>query len=151
MSKVIDANLYWFPEELFTNEEAAERFLSEIPVQYGITGYLKTNPDTGVRQYVIEKPVGSENLNYVQGDYVLEKQLADMDKAGISQAVLKLSCQQEWMSLDMCRLFNTRMAEHVKASNGRMAVIKGLESSERIVFRGIHKMFRGARPVIIEE
>ena len=23
MSKVIDANLYWFPEELFTNEELA--------------------------------------------------------------------------------------------------------------------------------
>ena len=93
MNKVIDANLYWFPEELFTNEESAEKFLSEIPVQYGIRGYLKTNPETGVRQYVIEKPVGRENLNYVQGDYMLEKQLGDMDKAGIDKAVLKLSCQ----------------------------------------------------------
>ena len=121
MNKVIDANLYWFPEELFTNEESAEKFLSEIPVQYGIRGYLKTNPETGVRQYVIEKPVGSENLNYVQGDYVLEKQLKDMDKAGIDKAVLKLSCQQEWMSLAMCRLLNDGMAEHVNKSNGRMA------------------------------
>ena len=80
MSKVIDANLYWFPEELFTDDVLAEKFLSEIPVEYGIKGYLKTNADTGLRQYVIEKPVGSENLNYVQGDYVLEKQLTDMDK-----------------------------------------------------------------------
>ena len=123
MNKVIDANLYWFPEELFTNEESAEKFLSEIPVQYGIRGYLKTDPETGVRQYVIEKPVGSENLNYVQGDYMLEKQLGDMDKAGIDKAVLKLSCQQEWMSLDMCRMFNDGMAEHVKKSNGRMAAL----------------------------
>ena len=123
MSKVIDANLYWFPEELFTDQEKAEKFLSEVPVQYGIKGSLKENPDTGVKQYVIEKPVGSENLNYVQGDYVLEKQLSDMDKAGIDRAVLKLSCQQEWMSLDMCRLFNDGMAEHVKLSNGRMAAL----------------------------
>ncbi len=121
--KVIDANLYWFPEELFVNEEAAEQFLSEIPVTYGVKGSLKTQPETGVRQYVIEKPVGSENLNYVHGDYRLEKQLADMDRAGIDQAVLKLSCQQEWMSLRMCRLFNDGMADQIKASGQRM---KGL-------------------------
>lgn len=120
-SKVIDANLYWFPEELFTNTALAEKFLSEIPIQYDIKGYLKENRDTGLKQYVIEKPVGSANLNYVQGDYVLEKQLSDMDRSGIDRAVLKLSCQQEWMSIDMCRLFNTRMAEHVEASHGRMA------------------------------
>ena len=120
MSKVIDANLYWFPEELFTDDALAEKFLSEIPVQYNMKGYLKVSDETGLKQYVIEKPVGSENLNYVQGDYRLEKQLGDMDKAGIDKAVLKLSCQQEWMSLDMCRLFNDGMAEHVKASQGRM-------------------------------
>ncbi|MBR1684026.1 MAG: amidohydrolase [Clostridia bacterium] len=120
MSKVIDANLYWFPEELFTDDALAEKFLAEIPVQYNMKGYLKVSDETGIKQYVIEKPVGSENLNYVQGDYRLEKQLGDMDKAGIDKAVLKLSCQQEWMSLDMCRLFNDGMAEHVKASEGRM-------------------------------
>ena len=121
--KVIDANLYWFPETLFTDEALAEQFLAEIPAQYSIRGYLKTNADTGVKQYVIEKPAGCENLNYVQGDYQLEKQMADMDRAGVEQAVLKLSCQQEWMGLEMCRLFNDGMAAHIKESNGRM---KGL-------------------------
>ena len=121
MKKVIDANLYWFPEELFTNPELSDKFLSEIPIQYGIKGYLKENPETGLRQYVIEKPVGSENLNYVQGDYTLGRPLGDMDKAGIDRAVLKLSCQQEWMGLDMCRLFNDGMAAHVKRSSERMA------------------------------
>lgn len=119
---VIDSNLYWFPEELFTDEEKIERFLSEIPAEYGTRGYLKENDD-GTRQYVIEKPAGCQNLNYVQGEYRLEKQLADMDAAGVDKAVLKLSCQQEWMSLDTCKWFNTKMAEHAKKSNGRMTAL----------------------------
>lgn len=123
MSKVIDANLYWFPEALFTDEAAAEAFLSEIPTVYGIKGTLRQDQATGVKQYVIEKPAGSENLNYIQGDYTLEKQLADMDRAGVDRAVLKLSCQQEWMSLSTCRLFNDGMARHVAQSGGRMAAL----------------------------
>ena len=122
-TKVIDANLYWFPEELFTDDSLAAKFLAEITGEYGIRGFLKTNPGTGLKQYVIEKPAGCENLNYVQGDYVLEKQLGDMDRAGVEQAVLKLSCQQEWMSLEMCRLFNDGMAAHVEASGGRMKAL----------------------------
>lgn len=117
---VVDANLYWFPEELFREEEKAEKFLSEIPRAYNMRGYLKENPETGLRQYVIEKPVGSENLNYIEGEYRLEKQLLDMDEAGADHAVLKLSCQQEWMGLDMCKYMNDRVAEHAAKSNGRM-------------------------------
>ena len=116
---VIDANLYWFPEELFSDKEKSEQFLSEIPSEYGIYGFLRENT-TGLKQYAIEKPLGSQNLNYVEGEYTLEKQLADMDAAGVDKAVLKLSCQQEWMSLDMCRYFNDRMAEHIAKSKGRM-------------------------------
>ena len=118
MAKVIDANLYWFPEELFTNEDLAEKFLSEVPIQYNIKGSLKE--ENGVRRFVIEKPVGSPNLDYIQGDYTLEKELSSLDQAGVEGAVLKLSCQQEWMRLDMCRLFNTAMAERVKESKGRL-------------------------------
>lgn len=115
---VIDANLDWFPEELFTDERKSEQFLSEIPAEYGIHGFLRE--ENGRKQYAIEKPLGSPNLNYVQGEYELERQLADMDEAGVDRAVLKLSCQQEWMSLDMCRYFNDRMHEHIEKSGGRM-------------------------------
>ena len=44
-----------------------------------------------------------------------------------------------------------RVVECSAPSNGHMAVVKGLEPGEKIVFRGIHKMFRGARPAIVEE
>ena len=120
MSRVIDANMYWFPEELFTDPELSERFLSEIPAEYGMRGSLKEDGN-GLRRYVIEKPVGSPNLDYVQGDYTLEREITALDQAGVDRAVLKLSCQQEWMSLDMCRYFNTRMAERVRESGGRLA------------------------------
>lgn len=139
---VIDSNLYWFPEELFTNEEKSESFLSEIPVEYGIHGYLKTNTDTGLRQYVIEKPAGCQNLNYVQGDYRLEKQLSDMDAAGVDKAVLKLSCQQEWMSLDTCREFNTQMTQHAAKSNGRMFTLAVVPPhGSKSVFRELDRCF----------
>ena len=54
MAKVIDANLYWFPEELFTNEDLAEKFLSEVPIQYNIQGSLKE--ENGVRRSSLKSP-----------------------------------------------------------------------------------------------
>ena len=53
----------------------------------------------------------------------LEKQLADMDEAGVDHAVLKLSCQQEWMGLDMCRYMNDHAANHAALSGGRMTAL----------------------------
>ncbi|MGN1024622.1 MAG: amidohydrolase family protein [Lachnospiraceae bacterium] len=119
---VVDANLYWFPEKLFEDTERAEQFLLEIPREYGCYGSLRTGAD-GKKQFVIEKPEGSPNLNYIQGEYRLSRQLEDMDRAGVDRAVLKLSCQQEWMGLDMCRYFNDGMAAHAAASGGRMIAL----------------------------
>ena len=119
---IVDSNLYWFPEELFRDEALCCKFLADIPRTYGMKGYLKTNAD-GRKQFVIEKPVGSENLNYIEGEYTLDGQLADMSAAGVDHAVLKLSCQQEWMGLDMCRYMNDRAAEHAAASGGKMTAL----------------------------
>ncbi|MCC8066201.1 MAG: amidohydrolase, partial [Clostridiales bacterium] len=102
---IIDANLYWIPEQIFTDDDLMERFLGEV--KYGWHGRCETIPGTdGKKQVVLEKPEGSPNLNYVQGDYVLESQLADLDAAGVERAVLKVPGCHEWMSLEFCRLFN---------------------------------------------
>ncbi|MFT4004787.1 MAG: amidohydrolase family protein [Lacrimispora sp.] len=114
---VIDANMYWFSEEIFGNDKDMSKFLSEIPCTYGTKGYLKE--DGSVRQIVIEKPPGCQNLNYAQGDYILEKQLQDMEAAGVDKAVLKLPGCHEWMSLDTCRKFNDQMAAHGRKSQGK--------------------------------
>jgi predicted TIM-barrel fold metal-dependent hydrolase len=117
---IIDANMYWFPEEFFTNDNLMNLFLSEIPKEYGINGYVITDEKTNGKQIVIEKPRGYQNLNYAQYDYILENQLADMDKAGIDKAVLKIPGCQEWMDLDLCRQFNDAIYRHVMQSNGRL-------------------------------
>lgn len=139
---VVDANMYWLPEELFTDESFTERFLAEIPTSYHFRGYVTpVEEDTENRkQIVIEKPRGYPNLNYIQGQYGLDLQLADMDAAGVDKAVLKLSCCQEWMSLDMCRRFNDGMAEHVRHSGGRMTALAVLPPrGNRAVFQELDR------------
>lgn len=117
---IIDANMYWFPEEIFLNNKLLDQFLSEIPAEYGWHGYITEIGGEGKKQIVIEKPKGYPSVNYVQGDYVMEKQLADMDQANVEKAVLKLPCCHEWMSLDMCKVFNDKIYEHCKNSGGRL-------------------------------
>lgn len=78
---IIDANSYWFDERIFHDETLCEQFLAEVPRAYDTEGYLTVSP-TGKRQIVIEKPAGFPGLNYIEGDYTLEKRLADMDEAG---------------------------------------------------------------------
>jgi uncharacterized protein len=120
---IIDANMYWFPEAIFTNVNLMHKFLSEIPVASEVYGYETVSEKNQLKQIVIEKPKGYQNLNYAQGDYILEKQLADMDQAGVDKAVLKLPGCQEWLNLDLCRQFNDGMANHVKQSQGRMTAL----------------------------
>ncbi|MGN0286991.1 MAG: amidohydrolase family protein [Atopobiaceae bacterium] len=115
---VIDANMYWFPEELFNDPEALDTFVAEAPRAFDTNVYLKESD--GVRQVVVEKPTGFPSLNYAQGDYVLDRMLADMDEAGVQKAVLKVPGCNEWMSLQMCRRFNDGMAAYAQASNGRL-------------------------------
>ena len=125
---VIDANMYWVPESLFTNDDVLARFVSEAPQDENTVAYLKETD--GVRQVIVEKPAGYEALNYAQGDYVLEHMLADMDEAGVDVAVLKVPGANEWMSLETCRFFNDGMADYARRSNGRMvplAVVPALD------------------------
>lgn len=118
---VIDANLYWIPEQIFTDEEMMDQFLREVPEESGWHGHWEQVAGTeGKKQIVLEKPQGCPNLNYVQGDYILEKQLADLDAAGVDKALLKVPGCHEWMGLEMCRIFNDGMYEAGKKSNGRL-------------------------------
>lgn len=116
---IIDANSYWFDERVFTDDALCEKFLSEVPRAYDTEGRVATTPG-GKKQIVIEKPAGFPGLNYLEGDYVLEKRLADMDEARVDKALLKLPGCHEWLSLDMCKRFNEGMARDAEASGGRL-------------------------------
>lgn len=113
---VIDANVYWFPEEMFRDEGLLARFIADAPRGYGTKIYMKDNG--GRRQIVVERPVGCPGVDYLEGDYILENQMTALKAAGIDHAVLKVPCVNEWMSLDMCRYFNNGMAEFAGKSTG---------------------------------
>ena len=119
---IIDANVYWLPEELFTDPTITEAFLRCVPQEYNVraSAHSTTDGDVEIR---IEKPLGCENLNYFGKDYAMERQLADMDTAGVDKAILKLPGCQEWLSLELCRFFNDAVAKHVKESDGRMEAL----------------------------
>lgn len=117
---VVDANVYWIPETLFTDVRLQKRFFEAIPEQYGWHGKIENVPGTEYQQIVLEKPAGYPNLNYLQGDYTLGGILKDMDDAGIDCAMLKVPGCHEWMTPELCHLFNEGMAEFFHLSKGRL-------------------------------
>jgi predicted TIM-barrel fold metal-dependent hydrolase len=118
-TNVIDTNIYWLPEELFTDQAMQDEFLRCVPEEYD-TKATAYDLEDGRRAIKIEQPIGCENLNYFQGDYTLEHQLQDMDEAGVDKAIMKLPGCQEWLTLELARKFNDMQYEFAKASNGRM-------------------------------
>lgn len=118
-AEVIDANVYWVPQELFHDPKIRDQFIRCVPREYGVAAFC-SKIDNGDVEIRIEKPIGSENLNYFDSDYVLKKQLADMDTGGIDRAVMKLPGCQEWLTLELCRFFNDAAAEYAASSNGRL-------------------------------
>lgn len=77
-------------------------------------------PDKDLRQIIIEQPDGYEVLNYAENQYSEASQIADMDAANVSQAILRMPCWQEWLDLDLCRRMNDMLAEHVRRHPGRL-------------------------------
>ncbi|MCM1134443.1 MAG: amidohydrolase [Clostridium sp.] len=119
----VDANMYWIPEALFTDESMGEEFLRCIPAERGVRARYEQIEGTDKKQIIIEEPAGYQNLNYVQGEYEVERQLKDMDAAGVDKAVLKIPCAHAWLSLEMCKKFNDGMAAQAKKGNGRLAAL----------------------------
>lgn len=118
---VIDANVYWFPEALFTDEALRERFFMDVPRGYRTNARMVER--AGRRQIIVERPVGCPGVDYIEGDYTLEAMLSAMDAAGVERAVMKVPCVHEWLSLNMCRLFNDGMADFARRSGGRLTAL----------------------------
>ncbi|WP_051356547.1 amidohydrolase family protein [Azorhizobium doebereinerae] len=122
-SGIIDANMHWLPETLFSDERLLEAFLSAPPREYGIHAELRPVPGDTIRQIVIEQPKGYEVLNYAQDQYDRSRQIADMDAAGIERAIFRLPCWQEWLDLDTCKIVNDGLARHVRSNPDRFSAL----------------------------
>jgi predicted TIM-barrel fold metal-dependent hydrolase len=120
---IIDANMHWLPEDLFTDEKLRDSFVSCVPNSDNWYAELKCMPGTDLQQIVLEKPQGYENLNYAENQYDSKTQIADMDSAGVGTGVLRIPCWQEWLTLDMCKLVNDRLFVHINKYPGRFRAL----------------------------
>ncbi len=116
---VVDINVHHLPEDLFTNEEVLNGFLTTAPRGFGEIASLGYTQG-GQRQMILEKPKGYQNLNYVEGDYNLEAKLEAMDNAGVDYAIMRVPVWQEWLRLDTCKIVNDNAADICRRSNGRI-------------------------------
>jgi predicted TIM-barrel fold metal-dependent hydrolase len=116
---IVDANMHWLPETLFSDRPLLDAFIGSVPREYGIHAKLAPVPGKDLRQIIIERPKGFEVLNYAENQYNTKNQVADMQAAKVDKAILRLPCWQEWLDLETCRKINNGLAEHVKRSPGR--------------------------------
>src|SRR5262245_60665288 len=75
---IVDANMHWLPENLFSDAGLLQSFLGSVPREYGIHARLGPVPGKNLRQIVIERPKGYEVLNYAENQYSAADQVADM-------------------------------------------------------------------------
>lgn len=120
---IIDANMHWLPEDFFQDQELRDSFINCVPCAYGEYASLTDMPGTNMKQVVIEKPLGYVNLNYAENQYDTAGQLRDMDEAGVDLGILRMPCWQEWLSLDLCKKVNDRLALKVKDNPTRFRAL----------------------------
>jgi predicted TIM-barrel fold metal-dependent hydrolase len=110
---IVDANMHWLPEDLFTNIPLRDAFLACVPKEEGELAYVAKMPGSELEQIVIAKPEGHENLNYAENQYDPALRIKDMDGAGVDLAVLRIPVWQSWLPLDLCKQVNNLLAAHV--------------------------------------
>lgn len=142
---VVDANMHWLPPTLFSDEELLAAFLAAPPVHHGIHAQLRPIEGSALREIVIEQPKGYPVLNYAESQYSLDAQLADMDRAGVAQAIFRMPCWQEWLDLPTCVRVNDLVAAHVARAPGRFAALAvappwGSPQALREVQRCVHEL-----------
>jgi predicted TIM-barrel fold metal-dependent hydrolase len=120
---IIDANMHWLPEDLFTNKPLRDAFIACVPEAEGEHAYVTKMPGSDLEQIVIEKPRGYENLNYAENQYDSALQLKDMDEAGVDIALLRIPVWQSWLTLDLCKVVNYGLASHLERFPGRFRAL----------------------------
>lgn len=116
---IVDSNVYWLPRELFRDHDILSYFLKCVNLDNEAKAYAKKQKNGSI-VIKIEKPIGQVSLDYFEKDYLLSKQLADMDEGHVDVAILKLPGCQEWIDLKLCKIFNRALAKHIEKSKHRL-------------------------------
>lgn len=149
--KIIDANMHWLPDTLFTDQDLQDAMMGCIPRQHGIHARVEKIEGKDLRQIIIEEPKGYVNLNYAESQYNLEGQLADMEKAGVDHAIFRIPVWQEWLDLETSKRVNDGLADYVRRGQGKFTALAvappwGDKGSIREVERCVEELgFKGVQ------
>jgi predicted TIM-barrel fold metal-dependent hydrolase len=116
---IVDVNMGWFPEELFTDEPFRDALLRCVPKQYGHYAEVRTLQGTNRKQIVIETPKGYEgqNMTDIMCD---EKSREEILKAAkVDKALLQMSIWSSYLDLEMSKKLNNMMAKFLKEHPGK--------------------------------
>ena len=116
---IVDVCMAWLPENFFQDEALIDTFVRSVPRTYGEDVQLTAVPGKQIKQIIISKPKGYENLNVSEVLSDSNGHLAVMDEAKIDKAILRIACWQEWLDLETCRRINDEMAKSVAAHPDR--------------------------------
>ncbi len=116
---IIDLNMGWFPENLFSDENLLNSVIGSVPRAYGEHAEVITIPGTNKRQIVTTRPKGYENNNCSEIFCDTKLKLEIMDEAKIDKAFLQVSVWQEWLNLEMSKKFNDGMAQCIREHPSR--------------------------------
>lgn len=122
-SGIVDANMHWLPETLFSDPGLLSSFMNATPREYGIWTRLEEVPREGIRQLIIEQPRGHEVLNYAEDQYSVGRQIEDMDRAQVHRAIFRMPCWQEWLDFKTCQRINDMLAEHIARHPDRFSAL----------------------------
>ncbi len=117
---IIDNNVHWLPETLFSDQALLNEVLRIPPKSAGLYAEMVPIPGTDRMQFTIEQPKGYKNLNYTELDVNAEKRIKALDIGGVDKGILRVPCLEEWASLEMCRKFNNMMYETVQKNPDRL-------------------------------
>ena len=116
---IIDINMHWLPENLFTDKSLLDSFIRVVPREYGEYAKVTTVPGTDRVQIAISKPKGYENLNFSSDITDTKGRLEAMDEVKVDKGILRIPCWQEWLDLEMSKKLNDMLAKYIKEHPGR--------------------------------
>ena len=117
---IIDINMHHLPQNLFSDEDILQGFLSCVPREFGECASMGT-VELGQETAHSRETQGFSEPQLRRGRLLARGQArAPWTTPGSIIGILRCRCGKEWLKLDACKAVNDEAADMCKRSNGRI-------------------------------
>lgn len=107
---IVDVNVHWKPDILYTDKDFLDSCVRCAPRAWGAHVEIRDIPGPFGKAITISQPKGYENINGETASADSDDRLRAMDQTGVDKAILRWPIWPEWMTLENCRKVNDAMA-----------------------------------------